>query len=112
MARTALTVQDITRSGVNPTANSADATNDHVINNNDGMIFLRITNGGGGASAWTANTPGSIDGMALPDKTLSVPAAGTRYFGPFPQEIYGSTLEIDLDVDTSVTVEVMRMKKG
>ena len=111
MARTVITQEVVSRDGLNPTQQSADATNDHSIENNPGDLALRIDNAGAGASVWEAIYAQEVDGETVPNKTLSVGAGAVRYFGPFPVTLFGTTISIDVDIDTSVTFEGVRIPR-
>jgi hypothetical protein len=112
MARTAIVVESVTRSGLNPTQQNASVANGHELSNNDGLTVLRIDNGGGSPSVVSADIKQQVDGVDPPDKTLSVAAGAVRYFGPFNKDIYGEIVWIDFDVDTSVTFECIRIPKS
>lgn len=90
---TPITVTDITRTGI---ADPAEVTGDTVVGNectNDGRVVLRVRNAHATVpQTATFITPGSIDGLAVTDRALSVPAASTRWIGPFPAAIYGTLL--------------------
>lgn len=96
MPRTAITVTALNRTGVaDPAEATADVTNGNSVVN-DGRTFLRIRNAHATvAQTSTFITPGTVDNLAIADRTLSVPATQTRTIGPFPVTVYGSTLEID-----------------
>ncbi|MFJ2515603.1 hypothetical protein ACIPEL_36300 [Streptomyces griseoviridis] len=98
MARTAVPVTQITRTGVAPgTEVSGDATNQHVIANN-GRMLLQVRNSGSTvARTVTFRLPGLTDGQAITPRTVSIPTSATRWFGPFPTGDYGSQLQVDVD---------------
>ena len=109
MARQTITVETVDRNGLNPTQQSADQTNGHELLNNDGVTALRIDNSGGSSIVVSADIKAQVDGQDPPDKTLSVPNGQVRYFGPFKKDLYGATVWIDFDDDTSVTFECVRI---
>ena len=98
MARTELTVQNISRTGLEPTYSAANVDG-HAFNNASGRIFLHILNTGGAACTVTIVTPITVDGKDVPDQTFSVQATtGDKLSGPFPAAVYNqvdSTLSID-----------------
>jgi hypothetical protein len=111
MARTDLSVENISRSGLNATQAVGDSANDHRIPNNDGEIFLRIDNGGASPSIWSAVPKVSPDGLTVPNKSVTVPNGEARYFGPFRTDYYNQddgSIHIDVDQAVSVTVETLR----
>ena len=92
-------------SGVSET--TADATNDMDIIN-DGRMVLQARNSTGGAITVTLVIPGTIEGIAITDKTVSVPATSTLIIGPFPTNIYnqsvvGEPSKMYVDVTESTT---------
>ena len=92
MPRTAITVTQVTRLGVAPaTATAGYATNDHSIADNDGRVWLEAASTAGSATVITVETPGTVDGLAVADLTVSVPTNATRIIGPFPPAIYNQS---------------------
>jgi hypothetical protein len=108
MARTALSVQSITRAGLNPSYTAANADG-HSISNDGKKTFLHVKNGGGGSVDVTVQTPGSVDGLAVADRVVAVPAGEERAIGPFPTAYYGSTVNVDFSGVTSVTVAALKV---
>lgn len=73
----ALTVQEITRSGISLDKNLVTPTATHGNKFlNDGKTFLFVRNGSGGDITVTIDTPGSVDGQAIADLTATVKATG------------------------------------
>jgi len=110
MARQALAVQSTVRTGLKATYSAAHADG-HAFNNAREDVFLHVKNGGAGAVAVTIATPGTIDGLAIPDLTVSIPAGEDRFIGPFPKELYGQsdgTVHVNTDVQTSVTYAAIK----
>ena len=116
MAYTNLAIQPITRSGLKPTYTSATLT-DGEMWSNTGTEFIHIINGGGSACVVTLVTPATISGLAIEDKTVSVPAGERHMIGPFDPSLYnnpnGETdpgkMYVTYDQTTSVTVAVVRL---
>lgn len=105
MARTALTVKQISRSGValGPTAANAEG---HSLVHYENLI-LYVANGGGSPITTTIQTPGTVDSLAVSDRTVTVPAGSNRFMGPFPKAHYrqaDGTVYVDFSDVTSVTV--------
>lgn len=82
MARTVLTSNQVTTAGVTYTLAAANSSGHSVSNN--GLAFVAVSN------AHTANTrtvtfvhPGEVDGLAVADLTVTIPAAGTKLIGGF-----------------------------
>lgn len=111
MSRVILSLQETLRTGLEVTYASADAANDHSFDNRGQNVLLHVKNGGGGAVQVTIDTPGTIDGLAIPNQVVSIPAGEERFFGPFRNDLYGQgdqtltrAVLVDLDIDTSVTI--------
>lgn len=111
MPRTALAVQQITRSG-NGLVQSNGAANaaGHSVPN-DGQVFLEVvttTN----ACVVTIDTPGSVDGNAIANKTHSIGTATTRKLGPYPPSTYNqadNSIYVDFDLVTGVSIGAYRL---
>jgi hypothetical protein len=106
MPSTPLTVTPITRAGIAPTLAAANVDG-HTIPSNTGRIFLHINNASGAPVTVSAAIPKSVDGVAVPAKTLSVPAGAARLFGPFPRDDYNDAtgaVAISFSAVTDVTV--------
>lgn len=98
MARVAVPVTAITRTGVAPTAETTgDPVNFHSVSNS-GRMFLLVRNAdGAGAHNVTVNFSQTVDGQSVTAKTYSIPLTSSRYIGPFPSVYYGSTMNVDVD---------------
>lgn len=81
MARTSVTTQVITRAGLNVAMTAPVADGDII---DGGNTILVVNNGGGASITVTVQTPYTVEGQAVEELTVSVPAAGTREIGPFP----------------------------
>lgn len=87
MARTELTVTQITRDGVldSGTAGIADG---HMFVNS-GRCFVEVANSDSGAARTiTFVTPKTLVLLALADLTVEIPAASSRLIGPFPGDVF------------------------
>lgn len=83
---------------------------------NDGRTFLVLRNASGGALTALLvlavdGVPVDIDGVTVPLRTLTVPAAHTRIFGPFPRESYGGTV-VFTPSNASLTVCALKISSG
>lgn len=115
MARSEVTAQSISRSGITPSFAAADA-NGHKFRN-DGKVFLEVKNASASPITVTIQTPGTIDGLAITDRTVTVAATtGDVMIGPFPPGAYnqksGSDRDmvyVDYSAVTSVTVALFRL---
>lgn len=106
MARTVISVNELTRDGLaDPAETAGDVTNGNTAVN-DGKTFVRVRNADG-TTARTATfvTPGTVDSLAIADRVISVPLSSTVWVGPFPQSFYGGSLDIDSETaDLNYTV--------
>lgn len=108
MARSVITPAAIVRTGVaQPAAVVSDATNNHYIAANNGRIFLRVENVGVTSRTITVQTPGTVDGLAISDLTVSLAAGDVKYIGPFPPSVYNQaddSLYVDPSADTDLEI--------
>jgi hypothetical protein len=118
MARTQLTPQVVDRDGVIITEVAGDATNDHSFENLDEDVLLYVRNGGTGAVQVTVDVPLSVDGLAVPDLSVSVASGNTVLMGPFPKRVYnqedaGNSVDeavlVNLDQDDTVYIAALQI---
>lgn len=113
MADVDLTAEQITRVGINATDTGSLSTSDTYKVRNDGKTFLHFKKSGAGACTVTFVTPGTVDGLAVADRTVSVPATtGDVMVGPFPRRIYNDSdgeLAFTLSEITGLTVAVLTL---
>ncbi len=105
-----LTVQEIGRSGLNPSFQAAAGGGDSVPN--DGRTYAEVVNGGGGAINVTVVTQLTVDGKAVGDDVVNVPAGQRRKVGPWPPSLYNDVngrAQLQYDGVTSVTVGAFRL---
>jgi hypothetical protein len=79
-----ITVNQIVRAGITVTSlpDSADGTNGNKFRWYKNA-YLEVENGGGASITVTINTPGTVDGQAIDDLAVSVPAGARKKIGPF-----------------------------
>jgi hypothetical protein len=108
---TALTVQDIARTGLTPSFTSAGSAGNAVPN--DGHTFVEIKNTSGSAATVTLDIPGTVDGQAVTDRTVTVGATtGDKMIGPFPPSIYNQddgTVLLSFSHVTSLSIAAFRL---
>ena len=85
-----LAVQTIDRAGDGLTPAFAAAAGGGDEFANDGTCFVVVKNGGGSPVTVTAVTPQTVSGLAVADLTVTVPAAGERWFGSLPQQSFNN----------------------
>lgn len=98
MARVDLPLTEITRAGVAPAAEvTGDATNNHSFSN-DGEVFLLARNSAATATRTvTLRIAQTVDNQAVTSRTVAVPISVSRYIGPFPTDVWGQTVNVDVD---------------
>jgi len=102
-----LTTQQVTSSGLNPTANTAAGGGDKV---RPGSI-LRVINGGGSSITVTLVSPETRDGdLAVADRAVTVPNGTFRliYASDYYRNKADGLVEVTYSAVTSVTVEVFK----
>ena len=108
MARTAISVQDVVRSGLVPTMTTANKTDGNKFSN-DGKTVIYVY-ASSTAPTITIQTPGTVDGLAVADRTASVTATQRKFFGPFPPSQYNQgNDEVYIDVDNQCQIAVLRV---
>lgn len=109
MARVTLAVQPVSRAGLEPAYAAAEADGNAFLN--DGRTMLHVKNGATNVVA-TLQIPRTLDGQAVADPTVTVPATEERMIGPFPPGVYNQTdgaLYVDYDDVANVTVAAIRL---
>lgn len=118
MAYTELTLQVSARTGLEAAYVSGDSANGHSFDNAEENVCIHVLNGGGSPTNVTIITPGTIDGIAITDMVVAVPAGEERFIGPFANSLYGQVdadnsideaVGFDLSVDTSVTLAAIKL---
>src|SRR4051812_23213643 len=87
MPRTDLTVQQVSRIPLTPSYTAANGSGGNSIPNNDGQIMLIVKTVGTGCTL-TIPTPGTVDGLAIADKSYVIGTNQERHIGPFPPNVY------------------------
>jgi len=110
MARTAINYQQIARTGLE--AVYAAAVADGAKFANDGRMFVDVVNDSASDVTVTVQTPGTVDGLAIAERTVVVTAGESRKIGPFQPNIYNQSdgmVYMDYSAVTDVTVALMRL---
>ena|SRR3990167_3538091 len=110
MARTAVNYQQIVRTGLEQTYEAAYVDGNKF--SNDGRMFLIVKNGAGAPITVTVQTPGTVDGLAVAEQTITVTNAEERMIGPFPPGIYNQSdgmVYVDYSSVTTITVALLRL---
>lgn len=96
MPRVAIPVTQFTRAGVAPPAEvNGDPVNHHSLANS-GKAGIIVRNAGASERILTIRYPAGPDARAVSPRDIPVPAGATRWVGPFPTNIFGTTVDIDV----------------
>lgn len=113
MADVAVTVEEIVRTGIDLTDTGSLSTSDTYLVPNDGKTFLHIKKSGATDCTVTIATPGTVDGLAVTDLTVTVPATtGDKMIGPFPRDIYNNAsgqISVTFSNITGLTIAAARL---
>lgn len=111
MARTELSLQRVSPDGLEATYDAAIADG-HSFEWGE-RHFLHVKNGDTASKDITIQTPQTIGGLELADKTVTVSASGEAFIGPFlGRETYEQSdgqVYFDYSATTSVTVAVLQV---
>ncbi len=89
MSNVDVAVEQITPQGTDLTDTGSLSTGNTYLVPNDGNVFLHIKKSGAGSCTVTIATPGSVDGNAIADLTVTVAATtGDKMIGPLKPEVY------------------------
>ncbi len=110
MARSALAVQDVNRGGLTPAYSAAPVDGHSFQNSGREVIHVKTTST---PCTVTIQTPGTVDGQAIGDRTVVIAGTSERLIGPFPAGTYnqptGEGVYVDFSAVTGVTVAVFRI---
>jgi hypothetical protein len=113
MADVSLTVQDCVVTGLAPSYTGSLSTENTYQVQNNGRVFLHFKKTGAGECTVTITTPVTKGGLAVADRTLTVPATtGDKMIGPFPPSIYNNSsglLEFTASEVTDLSVAAVRL---
>ena len=114
MARTALTVSQIARAGVQKpsTGTAADTANGNsFVNDGRTILFAKNTNGASTSRTVTVTPTATVDGLSATGRTKTMAAGEEWIFGPFPLGIYSGVVAVD-GSHAEVTFQVFRLTEG
>lgn len=101
------------KTATTPTRTGSLSTSNNYFVPNNGMTFLHFMKSGAAACTVTIETPATVDGNAVADPTITVPATtGDVMVGPFAPAIYNQpdgTLKFTLSEVTGLTVAALRI---
>jgi hypothetical protein len=97
--------KQIVRTGSEPVYAAASAGGDKVTPGP--TTFLHVKNGSAGAITCTVATPGTVDGLAVADLAVNIPAGGERLVGPITSGLFRDPADglaaVSWSADASVT---------
>lgn len=96
--------QQVTRTGLAPAYAAASAGGDSF--RPGPRTMLHIKNGSAAPVTATLVTPGNVDGLAVADLTVTIPAAGERIAGPLPAELFRDRADGLGDITWSASASV------
>jgi len=106
-----LTAQRIIRAGLDPAYAAAAGGGDDFQPGPD--VFVHIKNASGGSITATFVTPREVEGLAVADLAVAIPAGDERMVGPFDAATYADPstglCPITYSGVTSLTVGVFRL---
>lgn len=106
----ALSKQTVGLAGLAPSYSAVSAADTFPPGNN---VFLHVKNGGASPDTVAIATPGNVQGLAVADISVSVPAGGERMIGPLPGSLVARASDGLADVThsfvTSVTCAVLEL---
>lgn len=110
MPRVTLSVQQIARTGLEPSYASAEVDGNAF--SNSGSEFIHVKNGDASPHTVTVLTQRQVDGQSVTNRVVSVPASEERMIGPFPTGDFNRSdgaVWFDYDAVTSMTVGIIRV---
>jgi len=108
MAASEITIQPISRSGLTPSYEAANADGNYFANS--GNEFFHVKNGDSSPHTVTIQTPNTVDGLEIADRVVTVPATSEKMIGPFPAGTYNDgsgNVNLSYDDITSMTIAVL-----
>lgn len=107
MARTTITAAQVDEDGVVASLTSANVDGHQIAHRE--TLFLRVTNGSGSSITVTVQTPKTVGGLALADRSITVGAGATVYIALGNADLYrraeDGLIYVDFSAVTSVTVQ-------
>lgn len=111
MANVTLTPQDLTSAGVTVTRTALSTSDTYIVRVPPGGVVINWRKTGAGQAIVTVQTPGTVDGLAIAERTVTVPASTGDVAGVYRKEPYADSsgdLRFTVDEDTGLTAAVLR----
>ena len=104
-------VQKVTPSGLAATYFADLTATDTFLIRNNGYVTLHFKKSGAGACTVTIDTPGNVDGLAIAQRTINVPATtGDIHIAGLAPNVYNDVngdLRVTLSEVTGLTLAIM-----
>lgn len=100
----AISVQSIIRAGLQ--ASYTNVASSHTFTNDGKRTFVHVVNGAT-AMNLTVVTPNTVDGLAVSDRTVAIGSSEEHFVGPFPTDVYGTTVTVQFDDTTNGTIAAL-----
>ena len=108
---TLLTAQTISRTGLEVEYAACAAGGNEFVNT--GVEFIHIKNAAVAEQTVTFATPATVDGLAVADRAVAIPASEERMIGPFPASVYNDgNSKVQMTFDAVVTLTIAVIKPG
>lgn len=109
-----LSVEQVVKGGLTATyTNSGLLTTNTYKVRNDGKVFLHFKKSGAGACTVTITTPGTSQGLAISDQTVTVEAStGDEFVGPLPPSLFNddsSDVSFTISDTVGLSIAVLRL---
>lgn len=114
MARTALTVNEVDKDGLVITLSSANADGHSMAVDRNAANYIEVLNGSGSSITVTIPTPGTIGGLAIADRAVSVAAGARTKISLEDRDLYvqsDGTIHVDFSAVTTVTCGAFKIFK-
>lgn len=114
MARTTLTVNTVDADGLVDTLASANADGHSIVLDRNAATWLEVLNGSGSSITVTIQTPKTVGGLAVADRTITVTAGQRQKISLENRDLYlqsDSTVYVDFSAVTTVTVGAFKIVK-
>lgn len=89
----AIPITTLSRDGITPPAQVSDSQTTMTLEPRDRRTWFEVTNTAAVTRTVVIDTPATVDGLAIADVTITLPAGATRIVGPFGTT-YGGTVNM------------------
>lgn len=110
-----LTVQSITRAGLEAAYATAAGGGDTFVDDKTGRTFLHVINGSGAdveVTIASEATPVANSGVIADDLVVDVTAGEERFIGPFGENFYDADGVVSISYESTTSVTIAALKLG